>query len=148
FCQREAVETIIYLLEIGIPGRLAATGYRKFEVDAEALGKLLAGVNAFTELGEKAFYPRLIDAPVDSSALPLRRLGCKMATGSGKTIVMAMLIAWAFCNRGRNPSSTQFPNAVLVTAPNLTVKERLQVLRPDTHDNYYDVFDLVPAKYR
>src|SRR5271157_2315209 len=55
FCQREAVETIIYLLEIAIPGRLAATGYRKFEVDAEALGKLLAGVSAFTELGEKAF---------------------------------------------------------------------------------------------
>jgi hypothetical protein len=71
-----------------------------------------------------------------------------MATGSGKTIVMAMLIAWAFCNRGRNPSSTQFPNAVLVIAPNLTVKERLQVLRSDTHDNYYDVFDLVPVKYR
>jgi type III restriction enzyme len=148
FCQRESVETIIYLLEVAIPGRLAATGYRKFEVDAEALGKLLTGVNAFTELVEKAFYPRLIDAPVDSSALPLRRLGCKMATGSGKTIVMAMLITWAFCNRGRNPSSTQFPSAILVTAPNLTVKERLQVLRPDAHENYYDVFDLVPVKYR
>lgn len=148
FCQRESVETIIYLLEMAIPGRLAATGYRKFEVDSDALAKLLAGVNAFTELGAKAFYPRLIDAPVDSSSLPLRRLGCKMATGSGKTIVMAMLIAWAFCNRGRNPSSMQFPNAVLVIAPNLTVKERLQVLRPDTHDNYYDAFDLVPVKYR
>src|SRR5437879_13196427 len=49
---------------------------------------------------------------------------------------------------GRNPSSTQFPNAVLIGAPNLTVKERLQVLRPDTRDNYYDVFDLVPVKYR
>jgi type III restriction enzyme len=148
FCQREAVETIIYLLEIAIPGRLAATGYRKFEVDAEALTKLLAGVNAFSELAENEFYPRLIDTPADSSAIPLRRLGCKMATGSGKTIVMAMLIVWAFCNRGRNPASIQFPNAVLVTAPNLTVKERLQVLRPDTHDNYYHVFDLVPAKYR
>jgi type III restriction enzyme len=148
FCQCEAVETIVYLLEIAIPGRLQATGYRKFEVDAEALTKLLAGANAFAELERKEFYPRLIDAPADSSALPLLRLGCKMATGSGKTIVMAMLIAWAFCNRGRNPSSTQFPNAVLVTAPNLTVKERLQVLRPDTHDNYYDLFDLVPTKYR
>src|SRR5262249_61955093 len=41
FCQREAVETIVFLLEIAIPGRLAATGYRKFEVDAEALAKLL-----------------------------------------------------------------------------------------------------------
>jgi type III restriction enzyme len=148
FCQREAVETIVYLLEIAIPGRLAATGYGKFKVDAEALAKLLRGENAFSELTEKKYYPKLTDAPADSSALPLKRLGCKMATGSGKTIVMGMLIAWAFCNRGRNPSSTHFPNAVLIVAPNLTVKERLQVLRPDTADNYYDVFDLVPAKYR
>ena len=64
--------------------------------------------------------------------MPLRRMGCKMATGSGKTVVMAMLIAWAFCNRGQNPNSTEFPNAVLVCCPNLTVKERLQVLRPET----------------
>ena len=42
----------------------------------------------------------MIDAPADSSALALRRLGCKMATGSGKTIVMAMLVAWAFEARG------------------------------------------------
>src|SRR5207247_5164922 len=112
FCQREAVETIIYILEIAIPARLRATGHQKFKVDAEALAKLLAGVNAFAELGEKEFYPKLIDAPADSSALPLRRLGCKMATGSGKTIVMAMLITWAFCNRGRTPSSTQYPNGI------------------------------------
>lgn len=148
FCQREAVESIIYLLEIAIPGRLAATGYRKFEVDAESLAKLLRGENAFSDLAEKIYYPKLIDSSADPSALPLRRLGCKMATGSGKTIVMAMLVAWAFCNRGRNPSSNNFPNAVLVVAPNLTVKERLQVLRPDIADNYYDVFDLVPTKYR
>src|SRR5213594_2140517 len=83
----------------------------------------------------------------ESSALPLRRLGCKMATGSGKTIVMAMLVSWAFCNRGRNPSSSQFPNGVLICAPNLTVKQRLQVLRPDHPQNYYDEFDLVPPKY-
>lgn len=148
FCQKEAVETVVYLLEMGIPGRLGATGYRKFEVDAEALAKLLAGVNAFADSAEQAFYPRLVDVPAVVAQLPLRRLGCKMATGSGKTIVMAMLITWAFCNRGRNPSSTQFPNAVLVCAPNLTVKERLQVLRPDAIDNYYDAFDLVPSKYR
>ena len=148
FCQKEAVETVVYLLEMGIPGRLGATGYRKFVVAAEALTKLLAGVNAFTDSAEQEFYPRLVDIPADSGLLPLRRLGCKMATGSGKTIVMAMLISWAFCNRGRSPSSTQFPNAVLVCAPNLTVKERLQVLRPDVVNNYYDAFDLVPAKYR
>ena len=78
----------------------------------------------------------------------LRRLGCKMATGSGKTVVMSMLIAWAFCNRGVNPQSQEFPNAVLVCCPNLTVKERLQVLRPEHPDNYYAAFDIVPLKYR
>ena len=43
--------------------------------------------------------------------------------------VMTMLIAWAFCNRGRNPASREYPNGVLVCCPNLTVRERLQVLR-------------------
>src|SRR5262249_13135193 len=80
--------------------------------------------------------------------LPLTRLGCKMATGSGKTIVISMLISWAFCNRGTNPESKEFPNAVLVCAPNLTVKERLQVLRPELPENYYTAFDIVPIKYR
>src|SRR5690606_19744575 len=82
------------------------------------------------------------------SLLPLPRLACKMATGSGKTVVMAMLIAWAFCNRGQNPQSTEFPNAVLVCCPNLTVKERLQVLRPDRAGNYFEAFNLVPSHYR
>ena len=69
---------------------------------------------------------------------------CKMATGSGKTVVMAMLVSWAFCNRGMNPQSREFPNAVIVCCPNLTVKERLQVLRPEHPWNYYAAFDIVP----
>ena len=80
---------------------------------------------------------------------PLFRMGCKMATGSGKTVVMAMLITWAFCNRARVPSDERFPNAALVCCPNLTIKERLQVLRTDTSRNdYYTQFDLVPPQYR
>ena len=76
-------------------------------------------------------------------------MGCKMATGSGKTVVMAMLITWAFCNRARVPSDERFPNAALVCCPNLTIKERLQVLQ-DRHrgDDYYTQFDLVPPQYR
>ncbi|TLM69221.1 MAG: hypothetical protein FDZ69_00170 [Deltaproteobacteria bacterium] len=148
FCQREAVETVIYLLELGIPNRLRASGFQNFEVDGENIAKLLKGEKPnFENLGDD-FFPRLIDSPGTTDMLALRRLGCKMATGSGKTIVMAMLIAWAFCNRGRNPSSREFPNAVLVCAPNLTVKKRLSVLRPDDLDNYYDTFDLIPPKYR
>ncbi len=80
--------------------------------------------------------------------MPLQRMGCKMATGSGKTVVMALLISWSFCNRAVNPNSIEFPNAVLVCCPNLTVKERLQVLRPDNPDNYYSAFDLVPVNLR
>ena len=148
FCQREAAETVIYLLEIALPGRLPSTGFRNFDVAASDLEKLLAGeVPAFPEISPE-FFPRLIDLPADASLLPLRRFGCKMATGSGKTVVMAMLVAWAFCNRGRNPATRSFPNAVLICAPNLTVKTRLQVLRPEHRNNYYDEFNLVPAKYR
>jgi type III restriction enzyme len=72
-----------------------------------------------------------------------------MATGSGKTVVVTMLIAWAFCNRGRVPSDERFPRAALVVCPNLTVKERLQVLRTDTSSgDYYSQFDIVPVQYR
>ncbi len=152
FCQREAAETIIYLLEIALPGRLASTGFKSFEkgVDAANLERLLAGVRPdFPDLRpDQQFFPRLVDPSSDGTLLPLRRLGCKMATGSGKTIVMAMIISWAFCNRGRNPATTSFPNGVLVCAPNVTVRNRLSVLKPEDPENYYDQFDIVPAKYR
>ena len=94
------------------------------------------------------YFPTLVDPSPDATQIALRRLGCKMATGSGKTVVMSMLISWAFCNRGVNPESTEFPNGVLVVCPNLTVKERLQVLRPENAENYYAEFDIVPVKYR
>lgn len=126
FCQREAVETVVYLAEILRSGK----GPRfKPEFSPSELTKF-------------------IDAPSKPDLLPLSRFGCKMATGSGKTVVMAMLIAWAFCNRGRNPSDERFCNAVLVCCPNLTVKERLQVLRPERPDNYYAAFNIVPQKLR
>jgi type III restriction enzyme len=90
----------------------------------------------------------LVDTPNEPSFLPLTRYGCKMATGSGKTVVMSMLIAWAFCNRGQDRSDDRFPRAALVCCPNLTVKERLQVLRPEEPGNYYAAFDLVPSRLR
>lgn len=148
FCQQEAVETLIYLLEIAIPGRLRTTGFQKFEVSQDNISQLLAGIKPdFPGISEE-FYPRLIDPSLDPSQLALRRMACKMATGSGKTIIMAMIITWAFCNRSRNSASTNFPNGILVCAPNLTIKKRLQVLYPEDPDNYYAFFDLVPAKYR
>ena len=168
FCQIEAVETIIYLAEIRIPGRSSRTGFRKFALSDENLARLLQGdkpepegeveldrddgkkikVSPFANLANANFYPTLVDPSTEDGLMPLQRLGCKMATGSGKTVVMSLLISWAFCNRAINPASTEFPNAVLVCAPNLTVKERLQVLKPEHSENYYAAFDLVPVNLR
>jgi type III restriction enzyme len=148
FCQREAVETVIYLAELRIPGKSSRTGFKTFSLSEEDLARLLRGEKPAFELTNPNFYPTLVDPPADAGLLPLRRLGCKMATGSGKTVVMAMFIAWAFCNRGVNRESKEFPDAVLVCCPNLTVKERLRVLRPDDPGNYYAAFDLVPVNLR
>ncbi|HXH12568.1 MAG TPA: DEAD/DEAH box helicase family protein [Alphaproteobacteria bacterium] len=147
FCQREAVETIIYLTELLASRREPRWTPKLREDDYQRLCK-----------GEKPalmpelrleVFPRLVDMPNEPWLPPLTRYGCKMATGSGKTVVMAMLIAWAFCNRGRVPGDERFPSAVLVVCPNLTIKERLQVLRPDNKDGtYYDEFDLVPSQLR
>ncbi len=149
FCQRESVETIIYLAELRMTGKSSRTGFQKFSLGEDDLQRLLGGERpSFQTTQSTNFLPALVDRPFAGGLLPLRRLGCKMATGSGKTVVMAMLIAWAFCNRGQNPHSAEFPHAVLVCCPNLTVKERLQVLRPEYPENYYAAFDIVPLKYR
>jgi type III restriction enzyme len=168
FCQIEAVETLIYLAEIRIPKRASKTGFQKFALSEKNLDRLLRGqrpenegemqldradgstvrFHPFAHLADANFFPTLVDLPSDDGLLPLRRMGCKMATGSGKTVVMSLLISWAFCNRGVNPNSKEFPNGVLVCCPNLTVKERLKVLRPEDPDNYYAAFDLVPVNLR
>jgi type III restriction enzyme len=68
----------------------------------------------------------------------------KMATGSGKTLVMAMAIAWSVLNKAANPRDVNFADAVLVVCPNLTVKERLAGLDPHRPVNEYRTFDLIP----
>ena len=69
----------------------------------------------------------------------------KMATGSGKTIIMSMIIAWNFLNKVANPKDARFSKYALCVAPGLTVKSRLQVLQPSHQENYYEAFNLVPA---
>jgi hypothetical protein len=55
----------------------------------------------------------------------------------------------AFRNCGRVPVDERFPSTALVVCPNLTIKERLQVLRPDNQDgSYHDAFDHVPSQRR
>jgi type III restriction enzyme len=84
-----------------------------------------------------------IDIPGDGGAFV--RWCCKMATGSGKTIVMAMLIAWQVLNKVTNPTDRRFSKNILAIAPGLTVKNRLSVLNPNAQGNYYEVFNILPA---
>src|SRR5687768_15889654 len=83
-----------------------------------------------------------IDIPGDGG--PFTRLCSKMATGSGKTIVMAMLIAWQVLNKAANNQDARYSKNVLLIAPGLTVRKRLDVLKPEGPDNYYDLFKIVP----
>ena len=69
----------------------------------------------------------------------------KLATGTGKTVVMAMLIAWQVLNKIANPKDPRFSKNILVVAPGLTVKDRLQVLLPENKDNFYQSFILVDS---
>jgi type III restriction enzyme len=68
-----------------------------------------------------------------------------MATGSGKTVVMAMLIAWHTLNKLANPQDARFSDTFLLVTPGITIRDRLRVLLPNDPDNYYAKFDLAPA---
>ena len=105
FCQLEAIETLIWLIEGPASERVG------------------------------------INIPSDSGNFP--RLCSKMATGSGKTIVMAMLIAWQILNKVTYPQDKRFSKNIFIVAPGLTVKNRLQVLIPGQND-YYREFSLIP----
>jgi type III restriction enzyme len=75
----------------------------------------------------------------------LPRIALKMATGTGKTVVMAMLIAWQTLNKVASPQDARFSRQFLVVTPGITIRDRLRVLLPDSPDNYYRLRDLVPA---
>src|SRR5947208_1274323 len=116
FCQVEAVETTIWLTEV-----------------APHAGK--AG---------KALLDHLRNASNDANP-DLMRLALKLATGAGKTTVMAMLIAWQTINAVRRPGSARFTRGFLVVTPGLTIKDRLRVLQPNDPDSYYASRELVPT---
>ncbi|MDQ3485711.1 MAG: DEAD/DEAH box helicase family protein [Actinomycetota bacterium] len=93
-----------------------------------------------------ADYRRRLDPEnlVHNDGLP--RVGLKMATGTGKTVVMAMLIAWQTINKVTAPRDARFAKRFLVVAPGVTIKDRLGVLHPEREDNYYRERDLVPPE--
>jgi type III restriction enzyme len=114
FCQVEAIETAIWLSEVA-PHSTAG----------------------------KRLLSYLESANKDANPL-LNRVALKLATGAGKTTVMAMLIAWQTINAVRRPGSKQFTRGFLIVAPGLTIRDRLRVLQPNDPDNYYLTRELVP----
>jgi type III restriction enzyme len=115
FCQIEAAETAIWLTEV-----------------APELGKRGKDVLEKLERANAEANPELF------------RLALKLATGAGKTTVMAMLIAWQTINAARHPGSSRFTKGFLVVAPGLTIRERLQVLQPNDTESYFKRLELVP----
>lgn len=104
----------------------------------EAIETLIWTVEAPAE------FKQGIAIPGDGGAW--ERLCNKMATGTGKTTVMAMIITWQVLNALTYPKRKEFSASILIIAPGLTVKERLQVLLPGGTDNYYDQFQLCPSE--
>ena len=115
FCQIEAVETIIWLTEV-----------------------------ASQSAGGKGMLEHLARANADANP-EIARLALKLATGAGKTTVMAMIIAWQTVNAVRHPGSKQFTTGFLVCTPGITIKDRLRVLQPNDPDSYYKDRELVPG---
>ena len=90
-----------------------------------------------TEVAPKSFRETLTAA--SETANPgLFRVAAKMATGSGKTTVMALLIAWQAINAARHPTSNRFANGFLIVAPGITIRDRLRVLQPEENGNYFE----------
>ncbi len=108
FCQLEAVETAIWLTEV-----------------APQSGKT-----------GRTFLDHLASANEDANP-EIARLALKLATGAGKTTVMAMLIAWQTVNAVRRPRSNRFTRGFLIVTPGLTIRDRLRVLQPNDPDSYY-----------
>jgi type III restriction enzyme len=75
----------------------------------------------------------------------LPRVGLKMATGTGKTVVMGMLIAWQTINKVMAPRDARFAKRFLIVTPGITIRDRLGVLHPEREDSYYRERDLVPT---
>jgi len=116
FCQIEAVETAIWLAEV-----------------APNIGKQ-----------GRYFLDRINQTNLDANP-DLWRVALKLATGAGKTTVMAMLIAWQTVNAVRHPQSKKFTRGFLVITPGITIRDRLQILQPNHPENYYSNRELIPS---
>jgi type III restriction enzyme len=114
-----------------------------FFCQIEALETLVYLTEAARKVGDYWIANWLRDAN-ESSNPRLNRVAMKMATGSGKTVVIAMLIAWQALNRIADPKDRRFSDTFLVVTPGITIRDRLRVLLPNDAENYYRIRDLVP----
>jgi type III restriction enzyme len=119
FCQVEAAEVAIWLTEV-----------------APQSGK------------SGRFFLNHLDNANNDANPELMRLALKLATGAGKTTVMAMLIAWQTINAVRRRASKKFTRGFLIVTPGITIRDRLRVLKPNDIDSYYGNRELVPADMR
>ena len=122
------------------------SGFRPFFCQIEAAETAIWLTEAAPRSGNagKRFLEHLANANQDANP-ELMRLALKLATGAGKTTVMAMLIAWQTINAVRHPQSKRFTRGFLIVAPGLTIRDRLRVLQPNDPDSYYQSRELVPA---
>jgi type III restriction enzyme len=117
---------------------------RLFFCQIEALETVIYLTEIAPKLGDAWIDNQLREANAASNP-DLFRIAFKMATGSGKTVVMAMLIAWHVLNKLANPQDARFSDTFLIVTPGITIRDRLRVLLPNDPDNYYRKMDVVSA---
>lgn len=128
FAQREAIETAIWLNEVAARSNQGPHVLKQLRLAQESVGR-------------------------GDDALP--RIGFKMATGTGKTVVMACLILYHYLNRQHYRNDPRFADYFLLVAPGVTIRDRLSVLRVDTQaesdtdaQDCYRQRKLIPRAYQ
>lgn len=102
-----------------------------------------------TEVAKRANDAWIINSLLEAnnrSNPGLPRTAFKMATGTGKTVVMAMLIAWQALNKLATSKDPRFSDAFLLVAPGITIRDRLRVLLASDPQNYYRQRDILPPQ--
>ena len=118
-----------------------------FYCQIEALETLMFLTEVAEKSGESGVLNEIKKAAEDANP-GLYRMAFKMATGSGKTVVMAMIIAYHTLNKARYPQDTRFTDAFAIIAPGITIRDRLNVLQPNHPENYYIKRDIVSYQDR
>ena len=117
---------------------------RLFFCQIEALETLIYIAEVARKYGDQWVENDLARAGEEANP-GLHRIACKLATGAGKTVVMAMIIAWHTLNKVANPHDARFSDAFLIVTPGITIRDRLRVLLPSDPESYYRTMDIVPG---